>query len=94
MEDIIRREIRRIVKEELDAERGSAPPAQQGKPARMVLLTEEQVSEWLEVPVSTLRDWRQKQINIPFIPLSDRKARYSEEAVNNYLQSIEVQVEQ
>ena len=60
--------------------------------ARMVLLTELAVSEWIDVPVSTLRDWRAKRINIPFIPLSDRKVRYDQDAVTNYLKSLEVQV--
>lgn len=60
---------------------------------RLVLLSEQEVSEWITVPISTLRDWRQKRINIPWIPLSDRKIRYDEAAVTGYLKSIEVQVE-
>lgn len=61
--------------------------------ARLTLLTEEEVSQWLDTPVSTLKDWRQKRINLPFIPMSDRKVRYDQDAVTDYLKSIEVQVE-
>ncbi len=60
--------------------------------SRMVLLTENEVSDWLNLPISTLRDWRQKRIHIPWIPLSGRKVRYDEASVAEYLKSIEVQV--
>ena len=63
------------------------------KPERLTLLTEEEVSAWVGTPVSTLRDWRQKRINIPWIPLSGRKVRYDEASVTEYLKSIEVPVE-
>lgn len=60
---------------------------------RPVYLTEEEVSEWVRVPVNTLRDWRAKRINIPWVPLG-RRVRYIEESVAAYLKSIEVQVVQ
>lgn len=91
MEDIITREIRQIVREELKAAHRHTEQSQQSQ-QRPVLLTEEETSEWLGVPIGTLRDWRQKRINLPFIPLSDRKSRYDEKAVTDFLRSIEVQI--
>ena len=59
---------------------------------RLTLLDESEVAEWLQVPIKTLRDWRQKRINLPFIPLSGRKVRYDQGAVARFLKGIEVQV--
>ena len=60
------------------------------QPNRLTLLTEDQVSEWLDVPVQTLKDWRKKKINLPYIPLSGRKVRYDEDAVTAYLKGLEM----
>lgn len=57
---------------------------------RLVLLTEEAVSEWLSVPVATLRTWRAERVHLPFIQVSARKVRYDEAGVIAYLKSKEV----
>lgn len=58
---------------------------------RLALLSEQETSDWLGVPVNTLRDWRAKRKHLPFIALSERKVRYSVKSVNEYLEALEAQ---
>lgn len=92
MEDSLTRALHSIIKDAVAAaleEQNGRRPQNPVSVERLTLLTEDQVSDWLQVPVMTLRDWRKEEINIPFIPLSGRKVRYDEDAVIAYLKSLE-----
>jgi len=57
-----------------------------------VFLTEKQVSELTQIPVSTLQLWRSKRKNLPFSKYG-KYVRYSKSKVLNYLSNSMVDVQ-
>lgn len=57
-----------------------------------VFLTEKQVSELTQIPVSTLQFWRSKKINLPFSKYG-KYVRYPRSKVLNYLSNSMVDVQ-
>lgn len=55
------------------------------------LLTTQEVSEWLQVPVTTLREWRSRRsaTGPPFVTISSRQVRYRRSAVQEWLEAQE-----
>jgi len=56
-----------------------------------VFLTEKQVSELTQIPVSTLQLWRSKKKNLPFTKYG-KYVRYPKSKILNYLNSALVEV--
>lgn len=56
------------------------------------VLTEQEVAEYLQVALPTLRKWRSEKQNIPYIVLSNKAVRYRFEDVYNFLLSKRVRV--
>ena len=57
-----------------------------------VFLTEKQVSELTQIPVSTLQMWRGKKKNLPFTKYG-KYVRYPKSKVLNYLSNAMVEVQ-
>ena len=57
-----------------------------------VFLTEKQVSELTQIPVSTLQLWRSKKVNLPFSKYG-KYVRYPRSKVLNYLSNSLVDVQ-
>jgi DNA-binding transcriptional regulator YiaG len=58
-------------------------------PATQQYLTQDQLSEFLLVPVRTLENWRQRKFGPPYIKIA-RRVRYSVESVEAWLQARKV----
>lgn len=56
------------------------------------VLTEQEVAEYLQVALPTLRKWRSEKQNIPYIVLSNKAVRYRFEDVYNFMLSKRVRV--
>lgn len=56
------------------------------------VLTEQELSEYLQVALPTLRKWRFEKQNIPYIVLSNKAVRYRFEDVYNFMLSKRVRV--
>lgn len=56
------------------------------------MLTEQELSEYLQIALPTLRKWRSEKQNIPYIMLSNKAVRYRFEDVYNFLLSKRVRV--
>lgn len=56
-----------------------------------VFLTEKQVSELTQIPVSTLQLWRSKKKNLPFTKYG-KYVRYPKSKILNYLNNALVEV--
>lgn len=58
--------------------------------ARYTLLTEEEISKWLEIPVRTLETQRLRPPSrcrpIPYLKLPNGKIRYREDQVNEWIE--------
>jgi len=61
-------------------------------PDTEVFLTEKQVSELTQIPVSTLQLWRSKKVNLPFSKYG-KYVRYPKSKVLNYLNNSMVAVQ-
>lgn len=59
-------------------------------PVTLQYLTQDQLSEFLLVPVRTLENWRQRKFGPPYIKIA-RHVRYSVESVEAWLQTLKVQ---
>ena len=57
-----------------------------------VFLTEKQVSELTQIPVSTLQMWRGKKKNLPFTKYG-KYVRYPKSKILNYLSNAMVEVQ-
>lgn len=56
------------------------------------MLTEQELSEYLQIALPTLRKWRTNKQHIPYIVLSNKAVRYRFEDVYNFLLSKRVRV--
>lgn len=56
------------------------------------MLTEQELSEYLQIALPTLRKWRANKQHIPYILLSNKAVRYRFEDVYNFLLSKRVRV--
>ena len=56
------------------------------------MLTEQELSEYLQIALPTLRKWRTNKQHIPYILLSNKAVRYRFEDVYNFLLSKRVRV--
>lgn len=56
------------------------------------LLTEQEVSDYLQIALPTLRQWRSKKKFIPYIVISSKALRYRFEDVYKFLLSKQVRV--
>ena len=56
------------------------------------MLTEQELSDYLQIALPTLRKWRTNKQHIPYIMLSNKAVRYRFEDVYNFLLSKRVRV--
>ena len=56
------------------------------------ILSEQELSDYLQIAPPTLRKWRSEKQNIPYIMLSNKAVRYRFEDVYNFLLSKRVRV--
>lgn len=56
------------------------------------MLTEQELSEYLQIALPTLRKWRTNKQHIPYILLSNKAVRYRFEDVYNFLLSKRMRV--
>ena len=56
------------------------------------VLTEQELSDYLQIALPTLRKWRSEKQNIPYIMLSNKAVRYRFEDVYNFMLSKRVRV--
>ena len=56
------------------------------------LLAEQEASQFLNIAIDTLRSWRKKKINLPFIKVGTKLVRYKRSDLQEYLNKNTVRV--